>query len=451
MGPLNKHLERARSVMDSEFDDYTPASRPVSDTVTVDGQVLKMVNATAPFIDDSYRHIRGCVYNETSNTIIACVGYHSKECVNEIDIDLKDCKITQCIEGTVYGVFHYLNTWFVSTHRKFDAFHSKIMNTKVTYGDIFLDALKRQLDNEDLDDINSILDKYLNKDYFYKFFLSTNKQTRFVSSSPFEGIPRLFLLRVTVLGTDDVIDIDVFDSKVTNFDVHYRHDGDSVLDTVNSYTYDEDGLSHYKGIFIQSSDGKEYTVVNETYNFLNTVIRNNNKSLSNQYMHLMYNQDYITKFKMLYGKDNAADIDVAIEKVRRLNKWMLAVLAKRRSGVYIETMPEMWHLVRQFEVRGLLHSDLFTFLKTAEQKDVQLIIRCCNNLRHPWFIVTQLKANEENMSPVVHETFKCFCAKHKIKTITIPTSIEDMAIEVYSSNHKRFCEFIDVVIKPALV
>ena len=158
---------------------------------------------------------------------------------------------------------------------------------------------------------------------------------------------------------------------------------------------------------------------------------------------------------MLYGQDHPDDIEKAIDKFNNLKKWLSFVILKRRLNIFIETLPELWQLYVRINQLGLLYENvdkiLNVFVENANQKDVQLIIKCCNSLRHAWFLLNQFKCFEENIPDITRDEFLKFCIKNNIKTITEDKNkltIEIMAIETFSSKFKIYDDFFKNVLTP---
>lgn len=75
-------------------------------------------------------------------------GYKSVHDYTEstVDVDTFSGKCVECPEGTIIRVFNHGDRWYVATNKKLDAFASRFMSKKETFGDSFTRVLKDKYD-----------------------------------------------------------------------------------------------------------------------------------------------------------------------------------------------------------------------------------------------------------------------------------------------------------------
>ena len=62
--------------------------------------------------------------------------------------DLSRYRFFDSHEGALLRVFYWQNKWYISTHRKLDAFRSK-WASKLSFGEMFKSAIEYQYENQD--------------------------------------------------------------------------------------------------------------------------------------------------------------------------------------------------------------------------------------------------------------------------------------------------------------
>jgi len=98
-------------------------------------------------------------------------------------------------EGTLIRVF-YSSKWYVSTHRKLNAFNSRWGASK-SFGDIFVDSIK-SIGWESLDSLTEKLDK----NYMYLFFIRNTLENKIVSNPP-SDTQNVYFVGCTEKGTNN--------------------------------------------------------------------------------------------------------------------------------------------------------------------------------------------------------------------------------------------------------
>lgn len=238
--------------------------------------------------DDFERSIRGHIF-DNNKLILKSIPYaisFTPEVENEI-LSLENYDITLMKEGSIIRVFFYKNKWFITTHRKLNAYKSKW--GKQSFGEIFEKNIKNKF-NKDLVEFC----EDLNKNFSYIFLIGTTEETRFVSPQ-YDDVT--LLLTMNKRG-EKVID--------ENFTEHYtkkmsfKNFGE-IKDYVENnikYPFDES-----TGIFLSSKDlqGKSYKIFNSEYLRLYS-LRNNLPSIMFAYLHNIFNEKNKQDFRKLYAK-----------------------------------------------------------------------------------------------------------------------------------------------------
>ena len=142
------------------------------------------------------KQCRGVVFNESTLVLKAfpyTIEYNHTERKNiskYID-NIKEWTFFQAHEGSLVRVFHFNGKWYVSTHRKLNAFRSK-WSSHESFGTMFKLALLSEEENNPifgkyLPDGENILERFqdtLDKTKQYMFVIRNSKDNRIVCSAP---------------------------------------------------------------------------------------------------------------------------------------------------------------------------------------------------------------------------------------------------------------------------
>lgn len=150
------------------------------------------------------RRTRGVVYNG-DKVIMKTFGYTPEYNENNIDdityhiheiTPISQCMVFESREGALIRVFYHNSKWYVSTHRKLDAFRSK-WSSRESFGSIFERALVHQystspkfaewLGPEGASDPTIILKSFLKNldtEYVHTFLISNTEENRIVCEAP---------------------------------------------------------------------------------------------------------------------------------------------------------------------------------------------------------------------------------------------------------------------------
>ena len=249
--------------------------------------------------DDIVKRTRGVVFND-NNLVFSGFNYvedinvNNKEQLETLSKSLatKNYKVFNSYEGTLVRVFYFGDKWYVTTHRKLDAFKSKWAG-KNSFGDCFKNSIN---ENGNYDMFFDTLDKR----FGYMFLLVNNNDNRIVC------IPGdITLLHV---GTFDEnkklhfdIDIGIERPKELTFD-----NFESITDYVENIS-----IENYQGVII--FDGNlQHKILNSSYVELFN-IRGNEPSIKFRYLQLRMDKEKTDKLYSLF---------VFVVFINQLYKWI---------------------------------------------------------------------------------------------------------------------------------
>ena len=217
---------------------------------------------------------------------------------DQIDGGLASCSVFQSHEGSLIRVFNFKGKWFLTTHRKLNAFKSKWSSTGESYGTSFKNALKEELvHNEKFHEnfpvlFDSILDNFfhmLSPEKQYMFLVCNTKDNRIVCSAP--KIPTMYHVGTFVNYELDLND-NIFVTKPQKLMFESESD---IIDYVNNQ------IDPYRnpGVIVFAPSNKQFKVTNGEYIELFN-LRGNQPSLKFRYLQLRMDQFANTMFLNLY-------------------------------------------------------------------------------------------------------------------------------------------------------
>ena len=146
------------------------------------------------------KQCRGVVFDETGNIVVQTFPYTSEftssnieEITNSMTKPFSSYSFYEAEEGAMIRMFYYKTKWYISTHRKLDAFKSK-WSSDESFGTMFKKAVEYEIsvneqlrlslpDNEDM----SLFDRFkeiLDKDKQYIFIVLNTINNRIVCIPP---------------------------------------------------------------------------------------------------------------------------------------------------------------------------------------------------------------------------------------------------------------------------
>lgn len=216
-------------------------------------------------------------------------------------------------EGALLRVFYWQSKWYVSTHRKLDAFRSK-WASKESFGQMFNDALESLVESNDENFINhlnksslkseeTITNRYLDtldKNYQYMFLVMNNYDNRIVCVAP----DKATVYHVGTIPLSNTNPPSPQNECILNHDIGIPFSNELYFSDINVMkTYiDELNYENYQGVIIfDTKRNKQYKIFNQDYFDLFN-IRGNEPSVKYRYLQIRQDKDMVDKLYYLYPK-----------------------------------------------------------------------------------------------------------------------------------------------------
>jgi len=189
-------------VLDYELTyDFVNSLKPNVRMVDSDEELELYCYSTCDDSDPEYvKFCRGLVFDKEKNLILKAHSYTPEYTEKDYEF-LKEhlepiwneCSFFNSYEGAVIRVFNHSDKWYISTHRRLDAFKSK-WAAKQTFGELFVSGLVREYENNSefanfIGNNENFQEQFLsklNKDYQYFFLLRPEADNRIVCELPVE-------------------------------------------------------------------------------------------------------------------------------------------------------------------------------------------------------------------------------------------------------------------------
>ncbi len=200
-------------------------------------------------------------------------------------------------EGTLIRLFYY-NKWYVTTHRKLNAFNSRWGSEK-SFGDIFVDYIKKY----NWESLESFTDS-LNKEHTYLFLIRNTVQNKIVSN-PSE-VNSVFFVGSILNGTGDF-----------TFECSHNLNIPHQLNQLTSFNTWEDVFNYVKQVnplekqgiiaFWKDQNGvtKQLKLINTQYQLYSRV-RGNEPNIIYRYLQVRNNPIYSKIIYELYPEHNVS-------------------------------------------------------------------------------------------------------------------------------------------------
>lgn len=255
---------------------------------------------------DLVKNCRGAVFNG-DNLILQSFSYTpefnntQRDLINNLfekEGPFNSHLILDSYEGTLIRVFYFGERWYLSTHKRLDAFYSRWGSSK-SFGAYFVEALTKEFSlNKSFSDRVKItsrdtMEKFfslLNKENQYMFLLSSSADNRIVCDAP--EIPDVFHVgtyvkfntsfRSSSRKGEYVLDF-TYDIGMTTPPKKHFKTVDEMLGYVSNVNYNKlQGVI----VFVDTKDGPvQYKILNEEYQNL-FKIRGNEPSIKFRYLQL---------------------------------------------------------------------------------------------------------------------------------------------------------------------
>jgi hypothetical protein len=219
---------------------------------------------------DELKAYRGLVFDH--NILVASSLGFTPEYNEDSDLsqfDTNDYTFFPSEEGTLLRVFYH-KKWYLSTHRKLDAFKSR-WGSDDTFGDIFLKSL-----NCSFEELTSRLDQY----HVYFFLVRNTKYTRIVSHPP----PIMTVYHIGTLLNNQTFDMSVDIGVKKQQELSFLTMDEVIQHVKSVHPFLYQGVIGFK----KDGSGKHFKVVNTKYQNYSK-IRNNEPDLNYRYLELLMN------------------------------------------------------------------------------------------------------------------------------------------------------------------
>jgi hypothetical protein len=246
---------------------------------------------------------RGLVY-DGDTLLLKAYSYtpeyvHTDEKLASI-IDVKTSRFFDSHEGAVIRVFYH-KKWYVSTHRRLNAFKSK-WSSATSFGDMFKNALElyaesdatftnRLADKAEPSESDTVLHRFLSTldtKNQYMFLVRNSSDNRIVCTAPKN--PTIYHIGTFI---DGKLNLD--DSVGIQTPTEYTFNSvDEALNNVHNID-----IASTQGLCVFGSDGTQYKIVNEEYAYYYS-IRGNEASIKFRYLQLRLDKAKVKDLRELY-------------------------------------------------------------------------------------------------------------------------------------------------------
>lgn len=197
----------------------------------------------------------------------------------------EQCIIYESQEGALIRMFNFKEKWYISTHRKLNAFRSK-WSSRESFGATFLNALETEFNtnskfNESLPEGDDILDRFkksLDVNKQYMFLVRNNLENRIVCSPSSE--PKLYHVG-TFIDKNLVLTENINISYPKKIDFSSINEMCKYVSSVNP--------SSLQGVIIFAPNNKQIKILNKDYQDLFRA-RGNEPSIKFRYLQVRLNK-----------------------------------------------------------------------------------------------------------------------------------------------------------------
>lgn len=138
--------------------------------------------------DAEIKSVRGVIYDKDMKVVVKTFEYtdefvsNEREKIRERIGDFHQWNLCHSLEGTLLRIYFYDGEWYISTHKKLNAFKSR-WSCRDTFGEIFRKSLYEVYEEET--DLLADFYDHLHKDRVYLFLLRNNNENRIVCHTHF--------------------------------------------------------------------------------------------------------------------------------------------------------------------------------------------------------------------------------------------------------------------------
>lgn len=403
--------------------DTTNTEKTVKDTTTVDVEITrenviehvsvkhndqddeldlycytKCVNDDTEFL----KRCRGIIFKKTGELIVQTFPYTEEfvignESYNVIKDFFDQCTFYDSHEGALIRVFYH-KKWYVSTHRKLDANHSKWASKK-SFGQLFTEALvseyetnekfKNFVPDGEQEDIINRFTSVLDKTKQYMFHLRNNDENRIVCFAPEN--PTVYHVGTFCDGKLDMtVDISLPYPQMHEFD-----SVSSMFDHI-----DKQSASELQGIVAFGPNNKQYKFMSREYKHL-FEIRGNEPSIKFRYLQLRMDKQYVDDLLFLYPnfKDAVLEYENVLYNVAKeiyssyVNRFINRIHTTVSQEKYeVVRKCHEWHKENKKRNRVNLETVIY-FLNDSKPTSLNRMIKKYN--------AEQYKLSQESLTPLL--------------------------------------------------
>lgn len=326
--------------------------------------------------------------------------------------NIDEWHIRYSMEGTLIRVFYYDNEWYISTHKKLNAFKSR-WSCRDTFGDIFRMGLQEVFGSECESDVLQEFLARLDKSKIYVFLLRSNHENRIVCQAHYVG-KREQIVYVGFFTTPDfafVLNNGVTESSIVDDVGDGSNDAESWLRalaapkaTVPVTTVDDlialagtVNPFEYQGLIMFHKQSRDhFKIVHHKYHDLSK-LRDNNPNLRFRYLELRQDAEKIQQLYALYPRfaDMFDDYEDILHKIARM---ILHFYVSRYIKNKYVTLPREEYLVmkkcHEWYLSDRVNNRIFTakimeFLNMEPPLNLYKMIRrfLANQPRDNWHVV----------------------------------------------------------------
>lgn len=252
--------------------------------------------------DDLLHQCRGVVFQD-KKIVMKAFPYtleiaHSekKQIEQKIDSVFKNCIFYDSYEGALIRMFNFDGRWFISTHRKLNAFRSK-WASKESFGTTFKRSIESELESNSKlrdslpDNGEGIIERFqsiLDPSKQYMFLILNNDENRIVCSAP---------NRPSVYHVGTFVNSELVMNENINIPYPKKHEFNNI-DQLIKYV-DKVNINNLQGVIIFAPNNKQYKIVNKEYLDLFNV-RGNEPSIKFRYLQVRMNEETVNNLYSLY-------------------------------------------------------------------------------------------------------------------------------------------------------
>jgi hypothetical protein len=305
-----------------------------------------------PADDDIVKQCRGLVFNG-NNLILKGFSYTYEYDENVLDkisnnINYEKCLFYESYEGSVIRMFYFGDKWYITTHRKLDAYRSKWASKK-SFGEYFEEYIKNEYSiNENFkkcidystNSEDNIMDKFkslLDKKKQYLFLLLNSNENRLVSKRTSER--NLYHVGTFI---DFKLNMDYDNTLCIPYPKKLEFkDTDSIKKYLLNIDYNE-----CQGVIIFFPNNIQYKIYNKNYQNL-LYVRGNEPSIKFRYLQIRMNADDNKTLRKLFPEylNDFEEYENYIYKIAKII--YKAYIDRFIKKLYVITPVEQFNVIRE--------------------------------------------------------------------------------------------------------